>query len=158
LSHHFPILIVEDNSLTRKILAETVRKVGHEVEVVTVKNGKRALETMSKSFFPIVMTDWIMPEVDGLELCKAIRQNANNWPGYVFIILLTVKDSKFDIIAGLEAGVDDYLVKPINRAELIARLNNGKRFLEVERSLRLANEKIKLLSLTDPLPYKTPSG
>jgi diguanylate cyclase (GGDEF)-like protein len=149
LSYHLPILLVEDNPVTRKVLAETVGKAGHEV--VEVENGKRALETMNKSFCPIVMTDWIMPEMDGIELCKAIRQNENNWPSYVFIILLTIKDSQHNIIAGLEAGADDYLVKPINRDELIARLNNGKRFLEVERSLRLANEKIKILSLTDPL-------
>ena len=87
--------------------------------------------------------------MDGLQLCRLIRQD--KWPGYVFIILLTAKDSKDDMITGLEAGADDYLTKPFNHAELIARLNTGKRILELERSLTNANEEIRILSITDPL-------
>lgn len=117
--------------------------------VVSVENGQKALELFNDRFFPIVLTDWMMPEMDGLELCRAIRKNT--YPGYVFIILLTAKDSKDDIIRGLGAGADDYLTKPFSHAELIARLNTGKRVLELERSLKDANEEIRILSITDPL-------
>jgi diguanylate cyclase (GGDEF)-like protein len=91
----------------------------------------------------------MMPEMTGLQLCKAIRKQKNK--GYVFIVLLTARDKKADIITGLEAGADDYLTKPINHAELVARLNSGIRILELERNLREANKKIKILTVTDPL-------
>lgn len=82
-----------------------------------------------------------MPEMDGIELCRAIRKNVTT--RYVYILLVTVRESTDDIISGLEAGADDYLTKPFNHAELVARLNTGKRILELERSLREANERSK---------------
>jgi two-component system cell cycle response regulator len=147
LKHHFPILLAEDNAVSRKLLQKTLVKAGHEV--TSVDNGRKALELFNRRFFPIVLTDWMMPEMNGVQLCRAIRKNTS--PGYVFIILLTAKDSKDDIITGLEAGADDYLTKPFNHAELIARLNTGKRILDLERSLKRANEEIKILSITDSL-------
>lgn len=143
----FPILIAEDDAVTRMLLEKTLIKAGHEV--VSVENGRKALELFQERFFPIVLTDWMMPEMDGLELCRAIRKKKN--PGYVFIVLLTAKDSQDDIITGLEAGADEYLTKPFNQVELIARLNTGRRFLEQERALRQANEEIRILSITDSL-------
>ena len=144
---NFPILIAEDDAVTRMLLKKSLIKAGHEV--VSVENGQKAFDLFKESFFPIVMTDWMMPEMDGLEFCRAIRKRVN--PGYVFIVLLTAKDSQDDIITGLEAGADEYLTKPFNRAELFARLNTGRRFLEQERALRRANEEIRILSITDPL-------
>ena len=141
MNHRFPILIVEDDRLSRKFLETTIRKTGNEV--VSVENGKKALEIMSERFFPIILTDWMMPEMDGIELCKAIRKNSNASSIYVYIILLTVRDSQDDIITGFEAGADDYLTKPVNLAELIARINTGKRILELERSLKRANEELR---------------
>ncbi|OQY05186.1 MAG: diguanylate cyclase response regulator [Desulfobacteraceae bacterium 4572_123] len=146
-NENFPILIAEDDAVTRMLLKKTLIKEGHEV--VSVENGQKAFDLFKKSFFPIVLTDWMMPEMNGLELCRAIRQKEN--PGYVFIVLLTAKDSQGDLISGLEAGADEYLTKPFNRAELIARLNTGRRFLEQELALRQANEEIRILSITDPL-------
>jgi two-component system cell cycle response regulator len=87
--------------------------------------------------------------MDGIALCRAIRNHAS--PGYVYIIFLTAKNSKDDIVAGLEAGADDYLTKPFHPSELMARLTTGKRILELERSLKIANEEIRILSITDPL-------
>ena len=147
MSDKFPILIAEDDPVSRKLLEKILIKVGNKV--VSVENGQKALELFNDKFFPIVLTDWMMPEMDGLELCRAIRKNT--YPGYVFIILLTAKDSKDDIIRGLRAGADDYLTKPFSHAELVARLNTGKRVLELERSLKDANEEIRILSITDPL-------
>ena len=115
----FPILVVEDNSVSRKHLEKILKHAGYTVE--SVENGRKALELFNKKFFSFVLTNWMMPEMDGLDLCRAIRGKPNK--GYVFIVLLTARDSKEDIINGLEAGADDYLTKPVHRAELIARLN-----------------------------------
>lgn len=143
--HNFPILLVEDNAVSGKLLEKALIKAGHEV--VSAENGREALELFNGKFFTIILTDWLMPEMNGIELCKTIRESSTE--RYVFIILLTAKDSKDDIVLGLEAGADDYLTKPINNAELMARLNTGKRILELESSLKEANEEIKLLSITD---------
>ena len=147
MSDNFPILIAEDDPVSRKLLEKILIKAGNKV--VSVDNGQKALALFNENFFPIILTDWMMPEMDGLELCRAIRKNI--YPGYVFIILLTAKDSKDDIIRGLGAGADDYLTKPFSHAELVARLNTGKRVLELEKSLKDANEEIRILSITDPL-------
>lgn len=147
LTDSFPILIAEDNAVSRKLLEKSLAKAGHEV--VAAANGRKALEIFRETFFPMVLTDWMMPEMDGIALCRAIRNHAS--PGYVYIVFLTAKDSKDDIIAGLEAGADDYLTKPFHPAELMARLTTGKRILELERSLKVANEEIRILSITDPL-------
>ncbi len=143
----FSILIAEDNLVSRKLLEKSLQKAGYQVK--STENGREAFDVLKKHFYPIVITDWMMPEMNGPELCKAIR--AHEFPGYVFIVLLTSLDSKDDIITGLQAGADDYLTKPFNQAELVARLNTGRRILDLERSLRNANEEIRLLSVTDPL-------
>jgi two-component system, cell cycle response regulator len=143
----YPILLVEDNPISRKMLEKILVKEGFEVTLA--ENGKEALTLFRERFFPIVLTDWLMPEMEGPELCEAIRNEKPN--GYVYIVLLTAKDSKNDIISGLESGADDYLTKPANHAELIARLKNGLRILDLEKSLKEANEEIRTLSITDSL-------
>ncbi len=143
----YPILIVEDNPVSRKLLEKTLKKGGYEA--VSASTGEEALKKLKKKFFPIVITDWMMPGMDGLELCRQIR--TMDLPGYVFIILLTAKDTREDIIEGLEAGADDYLTKPLDFPELKARLKSAFRILELERSLKKANEEIRLLSITDSL-------
>jgi diguanylate cyclase (GGDEF)-like protein len=90
-----------------------------------------------------------MPEMDGVALCKAVRNMQLD--GYVYSLLLTARDSKEHIIAGLEAGADDYLVKPVHEPELVARLNAGRRILALEHSLRAANQRNRILSITDAL-------
>jgi len=128
-------------------LVNKLVKEGYDVDMA--ENGAKAIEKLNQAFFPIVISDWMMPELDGLGLCRAIRKRA--WKGYVFIIILTAKDSKEDIVSGLEAGADDYLTKPFHHAELIARINSGVRIVSLEQSLRSANEEIRLLSIKDPL-------
>jgi two-component system, cell cycle response regulator len=143
----FHVLLVEDQEISRKLTEKILHKA--KINVTSVENGKKALELFKKQFFPIILSDWMMPEMDGLELCRTIR--SINSIGYVFIILLTARNSKEDIIAGLEAGADDYLAKPFNPAELHARIKTGMRILDLERSLKEANEEIKKLSVRDPL-------
>jgi diguanylate cyclase (GGDEF)-like protein len=143
----FPVLVVEDQPVSRLRLVKTLTRAGYEV--VAVENGRQALEMMEERYFPFVLTDWMMPEIDGLELCRRIRSRPNQ--GYVFVLLLTARDNKSDMIKGLEAGADDYLIKPFITAELFARLKTGRRFLEQERSLKRACEAIQILTKSDPL-------
>ena len=142
-----PILIVEDNLLLRKVLEEMLRQAGYAV--TAAENGKQALEIFSQSYYPIVITDWVMPVMDGLDLCRAIREQAQT--RYCYLILVTAQDAKEHIITGLDAGADEYLVKPINEAELTARLKTARRILNLEASLQKSLEEVRALSLRDAL-------
>jgi diguanylate cyclase (GGDEF)-like protein len=146
-SKSFPILVVDDNLLQRTVLAASLKAAGFEV--VVAENGKEGLDIFRRGYYPIVMTDWVMPEMSGLELCRAIRSDDSG--RYTYIILLTSQDSKNDIIAGLEAGADEYLIKPAHQAELVSRLKTAKRILELESSQQRYIEEIKSLSLIDPV-------
>jgi two-component system, cell cycle response regulator len=147
MDFNFPILVVDDDVVSRTVVEKYLHKAG--MNVATASNGKQALALFDDLFFPIVVTDWMMPEIDGPRLCRLIREKKTE--GYVFIILITARDSKTDIVSGLQAGADDYLTKPIHPAELVARINTGIRILSLEQSLKKANEEIRLLSITDPL-------
>jgi len=136
---NFPVLVVEDDPISRKILERLLTKVGHEI--TGVENGLQALEALEQRFFPIILTDWMMPAMDGLSLCRRIREQETE--SYVFIILLTAKDSPDDIVLGIEAGADDYLVKPFNPNELMARLNSGIRILNLEMARKTAERQIR---------------
>jgi diguanylate cyclase (GGDEF)-like protein len=143
----FPILIVDDDALQRSVLEANLKVAGYQV--VAAENGKQALEIFRKGYYPIVMTDWVMPEMSGLELCRTIR--ADDSGRYTYIIILTSLDSKNDIIAGLDAGADEYLVKPAHQAELTSRLKTARRILDLELTQQRHIEKIKNLSLVDPV-------
>jgi two-component system, cell cycle response regulator len=141
------ILVVEDHPATRKHLQMLLQKDGYEV--TAVPNGQVALELFKERFFPIVLTDWTMPQIDGRELCSRLR--GSQWESYIYIVFLTARDSKEDVVDGLDSGADDYLTKPFNAAELAARIRTGIRILELESSLKRANEEIRVLTITDPL-------
>jgi two-component system cell cycle response regulator len=141
------ILLAEDDPVTRMLMTRFLKKAGYEVDAVA--NGSEALDRMTKRYYPMLVTDWEMPEMDGVALCKAVRNMQLD--GYVYSLLLTARDAKEHIITGLEAGADDYLVKPVHEAELIARLNAGRRILNLEHSLRVANQRNRILSITDAL-------
>jgi two-component system, cell cycle response regulator len=97
----------------------------------------------------IVIMDLNMPGMDGLELCRQIRQRS--WPGYIYIVLLTARDKEEDVLAGLDAGADDYLSKRTSAAHFVARLRTAKRILSLEYWLKSALEKKRELAMTDPL-------
>jgi two-component system cell cycle response regulator len=141
------VLLVEDSrtqALKFQIMLES-----HGYHVRVAQNGLEAMNMLLNSQTSIVISDWIMPEMDGSELCRAIRKH--DFGNYLYIILLTAKDSKNDVIEGLEAGADDYLTKPVDDAELIARLTTAERVIRLESSLKQRNREIALLSITDPL-------
>ena len=134
------ILIAEDDFTSRNILAALLRKSGYDV--LETCNGAEALAEMQKTDAPkLVILDWMMPELDGLEVCRRIREVETSDPPY--IIMLTIKEEKTYIVAGLNAGADDYLAKPFNPGELQARLKVGCRTLKMRSQL---NAKILELS------------
>jgi two-component system, cell cycle response regulator len=141
------VLLAEDDPVARMLTARLLRKAGYEV--VAVADGGAALAALRANFFPVVLTDWEMPVLDGLGVVAAVR--GGDWPGYVFTILLTGRDSRDSVVAGLEAGADDYLTKPVDEAELLARMKTGWRIAELELRLRTAREEAVKLSLTDAL-------
>jgi len=141
------VLVAEDDAVTTLVTRRFLQKAGYRV--TTVENGQRALELLAERFYPIVLTDWEMPELDGPELCRRIRKTEH--AGYVYTILLTARTSRDHILAGLEAGADDYVTKPVDEAELIARLKTAHRIIELEQRLRAAREQAVQLSITDAL-------
>jgi len=141
------VLIVDDDTLVLERLKEIVEADGYPV--VTAQSGKEALDRLSRSSAAIVVTDLSMPEMDGLELCRRIR--ARPAKGYVYLFLLTVRDDEKDVLAGFEAGADDYLSKRSGAALFTARLRTAKRVLALECWLKDALEKKRQLVMSDPL-------
>ncbi len=126
------ILIAEDDPISCCVLKTALRKWGHEV-VVTV-DGRTASEILlGPDAPPLAVLDWMMPEMDGLEVCRRIR--ATQTDRSVYLILLTAKGKKEDIVAGLQAGADDYLTKPFDHGELYARIRVGERTLDIQTRL-----------------------
>ncbi|AOY58788.1 GGDEF domain-containing response regulator [Desulfococcus multivorans] len=131
------ILIVEDEPISKRVLEANLLDWGYDV--VTASDGREALEILQSPEAPsLVISDWVMPRMDGLTLCRKIRKMTIN--GYTYVILLTAKEAKADEIKGLEAGADDFLTKPFNRQELKYRTRIGERIINLERRiLKLAN-------------------
>jgi two-component system cell cycle response regulator len=126
------IVIADDDSLSRRLIQRTLERAGYDV--VAVENGCLAAERLSSTGAPrLALLDWEMPGLDGPRVCRAIRSRTDQ--PYTYIILLTAKESKDDLIAGLEAGADDYLTKPCHAEELKARLRTGQRILDLQDRL-----------------------
>ncbi len=141
------VLVVEEDTPARGVVTALLAQEGYDFAVAG--NGQEALDLYGQEFFPIIITDWIMPEMDGLELCRLIRtMNINR---YIYIIMLTGQGSKDDLVIGLEAGADDYVIKPVHPAELRVRLKGACRILDLEASLKKSLTEIRELSIRDPL-------
>jgi PAS domain S-box-containing protein len=123
------ILVVEDSSSTRQLLKRAIETMGHRV--VDVENGRRAAEILATQPIALVVTDWSMPDMDGLALCRHIREKASNL--YTYVIVLTARDQKKDMVEIFQAGADDYIRKPFDREELRVRLQAGVRHIELEQ-------------------------
>jgi serine/threonine protein kinase/serine phosphatase RsbU (regulator of sigma subunit) len=133
------ILIADDHELSRFKLKTDLEKWGHEV--TAAEDGEQAWELFQRHRFAIVVTDWMMPKLDGLELVKMIR--AADCADYVYIIMLTAKAEKHDLVAGMGAGADDFLVKPFHRDELQVRLRAGIRITKLNRQLNETNRRLE---------------
>ncbi len=142
-----PLLLVEDEPTQLLLIERQLVRAGYDVS--TASDGEEALAKIASGRFQLLVTDWDMPGMDGVTLCRRVREA--QLPGYLYVLLLTGHSSTESLIAGLEAGADDYIRKPANEGELLARLKAGRRVILLEQSLREANAKIQLLSITDPL-------
>ncbi len=129
------VLVVDDSRVQRRILSAQLSRWGYKV--LEARSGLEALEICAQTAIDIVVSDWMMPGMNGLEFCKAFREMERE--GYGYFILLTSKTEKGEVAHGLENGADDYLSKPVNGAELRARIRAGERILRMERELKAKN-------------------
>ena len=126
------ILIAEDHYVSRHLLERNLSNWGFEV--LTAEDGDAAVRILeSADAPPLAIIDWMMPKLDGLEVCRRIREKKDR--PYIYLVLLTAKSHKEEIATGLEAGADDYVIKPFDPDELRARLKVGQRVVELERQL-----------------------
>lgn len=143
------ILLAEDDRVSRTIMKRMLQSFGYEV--LEAIDGREAVDILRQSDGPrLALVDWMMPELDGVDLCREIRSQHSN-DAYVYILLLTSKQGSDDIVAGLEAGADDYITKPCQPAELKARLSTGLRILSLEQKLVEAREEMRYKATHDPL-------
>ena len=126
------VLIAEDDAVSRTVLKKTVEKLGHEC--LAAKDGLEAWETYrSTPEVEVIISDWMMPSMDGLELCRSVRGADNDW--YTFFIFLTALGNKEYLLEGIRAGADDYLAKPLDRDQLQVRLITASRVNSLHRQL-----------------------
>lgn len=132
------VLIAEDDFVARRILHRMLEKLGHQV--IACENGLKAWEAIRNNEARLAILDWMMPKIDGLTLCRKIREERR--PEYVYVILLTSNDQKSDIVEGLNAGADDYMTKPYDPYELKARIRSGQRVLKLEDDLKTTTSQL----------------
>ena len=141
------VLIAEDDSLLRQMLRGALTAAGHQL--VTAANGLDAWEMLQREHVRMLIVDWMMPGLDGPELIRRIR--GAGWPGYTYIILLTAKTGRDDVVEGLNAGADDYVTKPFRQDELLARMGVGARILDLETRLSESLAREEELATRDSL-------
>lgn len=133
------ILVAEDERITRASLARQLTSWGHEV--VATEDGEQAWEAYQKAEFDLVLTDWEMPRLSGLELIERVRKAPG--PNFVYVIMLTGRSEKADIVSGIEVGANDFVTKPFDRDELRVRLLAGERIVTLERALSRQNAELR---------------
>jgi two-component system cell cycle response regulator len=141
------VLLVDDDELVRAQFAALLQVAGYDV--YTAASGDEALRVLDETPCQIVLTDWQMPDMDGLALCRNIRLRDST--GYIYVLMLTIRGSRRDILAGLSAGADDYVIKGAATEEILARLQVGRRITHLEYSLRKSNIENRQMSVTDAL-------
>ncbi len=142
------ILVADDDAVSRRLLEATLDRAGYEV--VAAADGTTAASILTAENGPrLALLDWMMPGMDGPSVCREVRAHPQN--PYVYMLVLTSRETKDDVIAGLASGADDYLTKPFHAEELKARLRTGQRILELEDKLVEAREEMRFKATHDPL-------
>jgi len=133
------ILVVDDQAVARQFIEKILKGWGHTVYLA--ENGSKAWISLLSVTVDMIVTDWMMPEMNGLELCRKIR--SAGFDKYIYIILVSARDTQQDIIRGLEVGVDDYITKPVNTEEFRARIEIGERIVGLEKKLHTRHAEIE---------------
>src|SRR5713226_1093266 len=142
------ILIADDDVVSRRLLQVSLTNAGYQVQIAV--DGAEALRAFEQQECPrLVVMDWMMPKMDGLEVCRAIRKLSPE--PYIYIILLTSKGQQEEILEGLEAGADDYITKPFDLQELKARVRAGKRILDLQEQIVATREQLRVQATHDAL-------
>jgi diguanylate cyclase (GGDEF)-like protein len=142
------VLIAEDDPISRRLLEAFLTRWGYEVAVAT--SGTEALQALGKKDAPrLAVLDWMMPGLEGVQVCQKIRERKDR--PYVYILLLSARAQKDDLLHGLESGADDYLTKPFDAQELRARLHVGQRILQLQDGLMVAGEELLFRATHDSL-------
>src|SRR5271170_2600165 len=143
----FKVLVADDSRIYRKLVEQTLFE--KQYTVLFAKNGREAMDLFSEHQPSLVITDWMMPDLTGIQLCEHVR----NYPrqSYTYLIILTGITEKDELVKGLAAGADDYLTKPFHSNELLARVGVGRRIVELHRQLEAKNLLLQELALTDSL-------
>jgi sigma-B regulation protein RsbU (phosphoserine phosphatase) len=134
------VLIADDLDINRKLLRSLLTADGYDV--IEASDGSEAFQILQGANGPIVgLIDWEMPEMEGIEVCRQTRALASSAP--IYLILLTVRDSKQDIVAGLKAGANDYITKPFDKTEMLARVGIGKQMVQLQQALTERVEELR---------------
>ena len=141
------ILVADDSPIYTLLVKRTLAP--EPCRLLFAKDGCEALSLFAEHQPPLVITDWVMPKMDGLELCRRIRADFSQV--FSYLMLLTSNDEKESVVAGLRAGADDYLSKPFHAGELLARVGVGRRMVELHRQIQAKNRQLEELALTDSL-------
>jgi two-component system cell cycle response regulator len=143
----FKVLVADDSRVYRRLVEDTLSE--KQYALLFAKSGREAIDLFSLHQPSLVITDWMMPDLSGIELCEHIRNLSSQ--AYTYIIILTGITEKDKLVKGLAAGADDYLTKPFHSDELLARVGVGHRIVELHRQLEAKNLLLEELALTDPL-------
>jgi two-component system, cell cycle response regulator len=144
------VLVAEDNLTMRIMVAGILERWGHQA--IPAVDGEEAWRILQQVDAPrIALLDWEMPRMDGIEVCRRLRGREKEGAEYTYVILLTSRNEKQEIVAGIEAGADDYVVKPFDQHELRARMRTGGRIIGLQMELQRQKEEYRKLSRTDPL-------
>ena len=146
-SPQFIVLAVDDSPIYRRLVEQSLS--GERYGLLFAKNGRAALDLFAEHRPAVVITDWDMPDISGLELCRRIRLDFQGF--HCHLILLTANTDKAQVIEGLAAGADDYLTKPFHSGELVARVEVGRRIVELHREVEAKNRLLEEMALTDSL-------
>ena len=145
--HFYDLLVVDDSPVYRKLVEQVLEAEAFRLHFA--RNGEEAVQLYEKRSPSIVLTDWMLPDFSGLELCKKIRADQSR--GYTYIIVMTSNTEKGSVVQGLEAGADDYLAKPFDHGEMLARIGVGRRIIDLHRELAEKSKKLEEAARRDPL-------
>ncbi len=133
------ILVADDDGVTRLLLTSALSKLGHKVR--EAENGRQALAHWAQERQSLIISDWMMPDLDGLDFCREVR--AKKGSDFAYIILLTARSGKTNYLEAMDAGVDDFMTKPFEKDQLVARVRVAERILGLHENLRAANSDLE---------------